>query len=191
MNMKKIPSALLGALLALATAARAEAQVFSPTFQAPYMSNDVGLYVSDFEDELGIEGILRRGMGGYDVGLRLGFAEDALLLGADFRRPLSIAGTAPLGIALTFAGQGALGDANGFGAQAGLSIGHAFRMPELTVTPYIHPRAVVLFGDVEDEGFEPRADFGVDVALRPNFIVRFGANLGRGADYGFGLALRR
>ena len=189
--MNKISSALLGALLALALATSAGAQVFSPTFQAPYMGNDVGLYISDVENELGIEGILRRGMGGYDLGLRLGFAEDAILLGADARTPLNIAGTAPLGIALTFGGQGALGDSNAFGAQAGLSIGHAFRIPELTVTPYIHPRAVLLFGDLEDEGLDARAELGVDVALRPNFILRLGANLGAGADYGFGLALRR
>ncbi|MBD0321530.1 MAG: hypothetical protein ICV87_14435 [Gemmatimonadetes bacterium] len=135
--MKKI-SAVLGALLALA-ASGAQAQVFSPTFQAPYRSNDVGLYISDFEDGLGIEGILRRGMGSYDLGLRLGLVEDAILLGADARSPLSIAGTAPLAIALTFGGQAALGDANVFGAQAGLSIGHAFALPEATITPYIHP----------------------------------------------------
>ena len=189
--MKKISSALLGALLALASATAADAQVFSPTFQAPYMSNDVGLYISDFEDELGIEGILRRGMGSYDLGFRLGLVEDAVLLGIDARNPLSIAGTAPLAIAFTVGGQGALGDANVFGAQAGLSIGAALRAPEVTVTPYVHPRAVVLFGDVVDEGLDVRADLGVDVALRPNFILRLGANLGDGADWGVGLALRR
>lgn len=189
--MNKISSALLGALLALAPAAKADAQVFSPTFQAPYTSSDVGLYISDFEDQLGIEGILRRGMGAYDVGLRLGLVEGALLLGVDARNPLSIAGTAPLGIALTFGGQGAVGISNLFGAQAGLSIGHAFRFPELTVTPYVHPRVVFLSGDPVNEGLGVRADLGVDVALRPNYVLRLGANLGDGADWGIGLALRR
>lgn len=184
--MKKL--ALIAALLTLATSARA--QVFSPTFQAPYSSSDVGLYISDFEDELGIEGILRRGMGTYDLGLRLGLVEDAVLLGADVRSPLSIAGTAPLAIAFTAAGQAALGDGNVFGAQAGLSVGHAFRFPELTATPYVHPRAALLFG-AGDEEFKALADVGLDVALRPNFILRFGANLGDGADWGIGLALRR
>ena len=188
--MKKISSAVLGALLAL-IASGAQAQVFSPTFQAPYQSNDVGLYISDFEAGLGIEGILRRSMGSYDLGLRLGLVEDAILLGVDARNPLSIAGTAPLALALALGGQAALGDANVFGAQVGLSIGHAFVLPELTVTPYIHPRAAVLFGEGEND-FEPLADVGVDVALRPNFIIRFGANLaGEGADFGLGVALRR
>lgn len=188
--MKKISSVVLGALLALA-ASGAHAQVFSPTFQAPYQSNDVGLYISNFEDELGIEGILRRSMGSYDLGLRLGLVEGSILLGVDARNPLSIAGTAPLALALTLGGQAALGDANAFGAQVGLSIGHAFVLPGATVTPYIHPRAAVLFGAGNNE-FEPLADVGVDVALRPNFIVRFGANLtGEPADFGIGLALRR
>ncbi|HEX8360711.1 MAG TPA: hypothetical protein VF613_11400 [Longimicrobium sp.] len=190
MKMKKISFALLGALLALASAPAADAQVFSPTFQAPYMSNDVGLYISDFEDELGIEGILRRGMGSFDLGLRLGLVEDAVLLGIDTRNPLAVAGTAPLALALTLGGQAALGDENVFGAQVGLSIGHAFRTPGATITPYIHPRAALLFGG-DEEDFEALADVGVDVALRPNFILRFGANLAEGADFGIGLALRR
>ncbi len=185
--MKKF--AVIAALLTLA-ATGAQAQVFSPTFQAPYTSNDVGLYISDFEDELGIEGILRRGMGTYDLGLRLGLVEDAVLLGVDARNPLSIAGTAPLAVAFTAAAQAALGDENVFGAQVGLSVGHAFRFPELTVTPYIHPRLALFFGEGDDD-FEPLADLGVDVGLRPNFILRFGANLGDGADWGIGLALRR
>jgi hypothetical protein len=33
---------------------------------------------------------------------------------------------------------------------------------------------------------------GLDVAFRPNFILRFGANLAdQGADWGLGLSLRR
>ncbi len=186
--MKKF--AVIAALLTFA-ATEARAQVFTPTFQAPYTSSDIGVYVSDAGSELGIEGILRRSMGSYDLGLRLGFADDAVLLGADVRNPLSIAGTAPLGIALTLGGQGALGDANIFGAQAGLSVGYAFRSPGLTVTPYIHPRAVLLFGDVADEGLDAQADVGVDVGFAPNLVFRFGANLGDGADWGIGLALRR
>jgi len=189
--MKKHSTVLLAALLTLA-ATTAQAQIFTPTFQSPYRGSDVGLYLSEdvFPGNLGIEGVLRRGMGSYDLGLRLGLTGDALLLGADVRSPLAIAGTAPLAIALTGAGQGAIGESNVFGVQVGLSVGHAFRLPEATVTPYIHPRAAVLFGDAEDN-FEALADLGVDVELRPNFIIRLGANLAEGADFGIGLALRR
>ena len=188
--MKKISSVVLGLVLTVFAASKGHAQVFSPTFQSPYQSSDVGLYISDFESELGIEGILRRNFGTYDLGLRLGIVEDAVLLGVDARNPLTIAGTAPLGVAVTFGGQAALGDSNLFGAQVGLSVGYAFRTPELTVTPYIHPRAALLFNE-DDSDFEALADVGVDVALRPNFILRFGANLAEGADFGIGLAIRR
>lgn len=189
--MNKVLSATVGALLAL-SASSAHAQVFTPTFQSPYQSSDVGVYISDdvFAGELGIEGILRRSMGGYDLGLRLGIVDDAVLVGVDARNPLSIAGTAPLGVAVTFAGQGAFGDGSLFGAQVGLSVGYAFRSPDLTVTPYIHPRAALLFNE-DDSEFEALADVGVDVELRPNFVLRFGANLAEGADFGIGLALRR
>lgn len=189
--MKKLSSVLLAALLTSAASA-AHAQIFTPTFQSPSRSSDIGLYLSEdvFPDNLAIEGILRRNMGNYDLGLRLGLTGDALLLGVDARNPIAIAGTAPLAIALTLAGQGAIGDSNVFGGQVGLSIGHAFRFPEATVTPYVHPRAALLFGDAEDS-FEALADLGVDVELRPNFILRFGANLAEGADFGIGLALRR
>lgn len=189
--MKKLSSVLFAALLTIAAPA-AHAQIFTPSFQSPYQSSDVGLYLSDdvFPGNLGIEGILRRDMGSYDLGLRLGLTGDALLLGVDARNPLAIAGTAPLAIALTLGGQGAIGDGNVFGGQVGLSVGHAFRFPDATVTPYIHPRAAVLFGDADDN-FEALADLGVDVELRPNFIIRFGANLAEGADFGIGLALRR
>ncbi|HEX8430341.1 MAG TPA: hypothetical protein VF625_03600 [Longimicrobium sp.] len=190
--MKRIVLAAVVGVLALASAEPARAQVFTPTFQAPVRGNDIGLYLSDFGGDLAIEGIGRRSLGGYDLGLRLGIADDAVLVGLDTRSPLALAGTAPLDLALTFGGQGALGDANAFGAQVGLSIGHTFAAPELSITPYIHPRAAFYFGDILDEGFHPQADVGLDVAFRPNLILRFGANLAdEGADWGLGLSFRR
>ncbi|HYW07501.1 MAG TPA: hypothetical protein VE913_11120 [Longimicrobium sp.] len=191
--MRKIVFAALFGVLALAAAEPARAQVFTPTFQAPVRGNDIGVYLSDFGGDLAIEGIARRGLGGYDLGLRLGIADEAVLVGLDSRSPLRLAGTTPLDLALTFGGQGALGgDANAFGAQVGVSIGHTFAAPELSITPYIHPRASVFFGDATDEGFHPQADVGLDVAFRSNLILRFGANLAdEGADWGLGLSFRR
>lgn len=188
--MKRIVFAAVA--LALASAEPARAQVFTPTFQAPTRGgSDIGLYISDFGD-IAIEGIARRSVGSYDLGLRLGIADDVILAGLDTRSPLRLAGTAPLDLALTFGGQGVFGDGTAFGAQVGLSVGHTFAAPELSITPYIHPRASVFFGDVIDEGFHPQADVGVDVAFRPNLILRFGANLAdEGADWGLGLSFRR
>jgi len=189
--MKKFVFAAVGAVVVLASAAPAGAQVFTPTFQAPTGGSDIGLYISDFGD-LAIEGIARRSTGGYDLGLRLGIAEDAVLLGLDTRSPLQLAGTAPLDLALTFGGQAALGDVSAFGAQVGLSVGHTFAAPDLSITPYIHPRASFFFGDALDDGFHPQADVGVDVGFNRNLVLRFGANLAdEGADWGLGLSLRR
>lgn len=183
--------AALGAAMLLG--APASAQVFTPTFQAPIQSNDVGIYLVDFGD-LGVEGVLRRNMGGGDLGLRAGFADaddsNIFLLGIDYRSPLSISGTEPLAIAWTLGGQAALGDAEGIGVQGGLSVGYAFRSPELTVTPYIHPR--LAFVNVDDDGdFEVLGDVGLDVAVSRTLELRFGANLGDGADWGIGLAIKR
>ncbi len=64
---------MLGALILALTlpAAPAAGQVFTPSFMGPYLSNDVGVYVSDVgSDALGIEGIWRRNSGGYDLGIR-------------------------------------------------------------------------------------------------------------------------
>jgi hypothetical protein len=182
------------AVMALGGAGEAGAQVFTLPFQAPRISNDVGVYVNDGPGDLAIEGILRRGA----LGLRLGFADvadgGALLAGVDYRRPLGLAGTEPIDLALTLGGQAMLGDADGFGAQVGLSLGYTFTSPELTVTPYLHPRLAVVKIDTgadDDEAeLEAMADLGIDLGFSPNLALRFGANLGEGANWGIGLAWR-
>lgn len=186
--------AAAAAVLAMSAQA-AGAQVFTPTYLAPRVSSDLGVYVSDGPGELAIEGIWRRPLsGGSGLGLRAGFADandgSALLLGIDYRNPLSLAGTAPIDLAFTLGAQGALGDLEGIGAQVGLSIGYTFTAPELTVTPYIHPRLAFIDVDGGGSDFEPLADLGIDVGFAPNLSFRFGANLGDGADWGIGLAWR-
>jgi hypothetical protein len=173
----------------------AGAQVFTPTYLAPRVSSDLGVYVSDGPGDLAVEGIWRRAMaGGSGLGLRLGFADadggSALLAGIDYRNPLSLAGTAPVDLALTLGGQAVLGDGDGFGAQVGLSVGYTFTTPELSVTPYIHPRLAFISVEGGGDDFEPLADVGIDLGFAPNLSFRFGANLGDGADWGLGLAWR-
>ncbi len=184
--MKKIWSAVLGLALALGVAPAAHAQVFSPTFQAPFNSSDVGVYLVDFESELGVEGILRRNQ----LGLRLGVVDGTLLAGIDYRSPLAVS-AAPLSLALTLGGQGAFGDgAEVFGGQVGLSVGGRIVSPGIAVVPYIHPRLAVIAGEGDSE-FKVLADLGVDLDFNRNLSLRFGANLGDGADFGIGLAFKR
>lgn len=197
--MKGLRRGLLGAVAALlAAGGGARAQVFTPTFQGPRASSDVGAYLSDGPGDLAIEGIWRQGFGGANLGLRLGIADTdpdlSLLLGGDLRSPLR-AGTAPLDLALTLGLQAVLGDADGLGAQIGLSLGHTFVAAPFTIAPYIHPRLAILdrLGGPDDEetDLDLLADLGVDFGVSPDLILRLGIAFEQpGAGLGFGIAWR-
>lgn len=194
--MKKLVLSTLATCL-IAGTLPASAQVFTPTYQAPRSSSDVGIYLADGPGDFSLEGILRRGFGGYDLGLRAGIADTpdlSVLLGADLRNPLT-AGTAPIDLAFTAGVQGLIGDVTALGLQAGLSIGHTF-LPAgggFTVTPYIHPRVALVDWGGPDDGFDAEllADLGFDFALRSGLLLRVGVSLSDpGADWGIGLAWR-
>lgn len=176
------------------TAPAVEAQVFTPTFMAPRVSNDVGVYYSDYGN-FALEGILRTGFSGSNVGLRLGVVDpggptdEMISLGAELRSP--IASSAPLDLAFIGGVQALLGDLNAVGVQGGLSLGATFTEPGFAVTPYLAPR-VALFDGGRDSDVEFLLDLGVDVAVSPTLAVRFGAGLGdEQADWGLGVSWRR
>lgn len=193
--MKKV-TFVAAAAAVVALAGQARAQVFTLPFQAPRSTGgDVGIYLSDGPGDLAVEGILRRSLGTSDVGLRLGFADVGngdVLLGVDWRTPLHFQ-TAPIDVALTLGAQGAFGDVDGVGGQVGLSLGHTFASPGVGITPYVHPRLAVVapLVDNADSEVDVLADVGVNFDFAPNLSLRFGANLGNGADFGLGLAWRR
>jgi hypothetical protein len=172
-----------------ASAASAEAQVFTPSYQAPVVMNDVGVYLSDGPGDMALEGIWRNG----PVGLRLGYvdAADGLIsLGGEVRVPL----TAPIDIAFTAGAQGLIGDADALGLQAGLSIGQRFVNPGIALTPYIHPRIALIdsFGQDDDWDTELLAELGVDAEFSQNLILRLSVGLSdETPDVGLGLAWRR
>lgn len=189
MKMTTFRRFLVGAALSFGAlqASAAQAQVFTPTFQSPAMTNDLGVYVSDLSD-LAVEGIWRGG----PLGLRVGIvdADESLLsIGGELRQP--IAAAVPLGLAFTAGAQGLFGDTNAFGVQAGLTAGHTFQAPGFTITPYLHPR-IGLVDDLGPDDFEVKAlaDLGADVGIYPNLIARVDVNLGDGANWGIGLAWR-
>lgn len=198
--MKRMILGLLAIGTAATWAGSAAAQVFTPTFQAPRSSSDLGVYIADGPGEFAIEGILRRDFGGYDIGLRGGFADASgasLLLGADLRNPL-VLGTAPIDLAFTAGIQALLGDGSGLGLQGGLSLGHTF-VPTaggMNLTPYVHPRFAVVDAGGPTSDFEAQllADLGVDVAFATGIVLRVGIALadveGRDAGWGIGLAWR-
>jgi hypothetical protein len=173
------------------TAASAEAQVFTPSYQAPVVMNDVGVYLSDSPGDLALEGIWRSG----PVGLRLGYVdtepEGKLSLGGEIRVPL----TAPIDIAFTAGAQGLIGgDNNALGLQAGLSLGQRFVNPGVALTPYIHPRVALIDAGGTDDDFETEllAELGLDAEFSQNLILRLSVGISDVTpNLGVGLAWRR
>lgn len=192
--MKRIWLVAVMAASAL-TAAPAPAQLFTPTFQAPRSSSDVGIYLSDGPGDLAVEGIFRRGFGGYDLGLRVGIADTddaSLLIGGELRNPLA-AGTAPLDLALTAGAQAMVGGGDALGVQGGLSIGSTLRPGGFTLTPYVHPRIALVnaLGGEDDLELDLLADVGLDFGFRSGLALRIGIAIGEveGPDAGLGVGL--
>lgn len=193
--LRTILSAALAAALIAGGGTEARAQVFTLPFMSPQPESSLGIYLSDYGD-LALEGIGRGNFGGFNLGLRGGIidADDltGLTIGGELRNPLSL-GTAPLDVAFTAGIQALLGDFEGVGVQAGLSVGHTF-VPDtggFRITPYIHPRiAYVDPGDPADGDLEVLADVGFDLDFATNLSLRLGINIGDGADWGIGVAWR-
>lgn len=183
-----LPAAVAG-FVAVATDS-AGAQVFTPSYQAPVVMNDLGVYLSDGPGDMALEGIYRAG----PIGLRVGFvdaADDLLSIGGEFRSPIE---SAPIDVAFTAGAQGLIGDFDAIGVQAGLSIGERFVSPGVALTPYIHPRIALIDGLATDDDFEAEllADLGLDAEFASNLILRLSIGLSDDTpDVGVGLAWRR
>lgn len=193
---RKLVCGIVTLFAALATVESAQAQVFSPTYLAPRVANEVGIYVSDSPGDLTAEGSLRGNFSGTMLGLRAGIADmgdTQLTIGGEILHPLAV-NNAPLAFAVTGAAQALFGDAKWAGFTVGLDVGHTFVSPGLAVTPYIHPR-LGLTGNYGDEGefdADLLADVGVNVDFAPNLSLRLGIGLtGPEANWGFGVAWRR
>lgn len=177
---------------ALMLAGAAEAQIYTPTYQSPRLTNDLGIYANSGPGDWGIEGIWRGG----PLGLRVGYVDlsDGLIsLGVELRSPLQVQG-APLGLAFTGSAQGLVGDDSAFGVQGGLSAGYTFMGQGLAFTPYINPRIALVqdLGPSDDLDVRLLADIGADIEFANNLIFRVGGGLGtHGAEAGFGIAIRR
>jgi hypothetical protein len=187
--MKRVAGLSMMLVAALLVGGTAQAQVFTPTYTSPRLTNDIGVYLNSGPGDLGLEGIWRGGQ----LGLRVGYMDwrgGLISVGGEIRGPVM----APLALAFTLSGQVLAGENTGFGAQGGLTAGHTFMAPGLAITPYIHPRiGVVQMPQANaDTDIRVLADIGVDVEFANNMIFRLGAGLGNTpAALGLGLAVRR
>jgi hypothetical protein len=172
----------------LLSAREASAQVFTPSFMAPGLSSDVGVYLSDGPGSFSVEGIWRRTFGDYDLGLRGGVADTdelSVLFAAEYRNPLDAG--APIDLSVTGAAQGVIGGRSGIGIVAGLSIGESFGGPDVMVTPYLHPRVGIVDGfGARDFELELLADVGIDIRFSPELEFRLGIGIDNNAT-GFGV----
>ncbi|MGD8278899.1 MAG: hypothetical protein PVH00_12760, partial [Gemmatimonadota bacterium] len=195
--------AVLALLALLPTAARGQSWE-SPTFFAPRLSDDIGLYLYDAEDgDLGVMGIWRQS-GRVNLGVRAGFGgasgDRLLLVGAevygmivepDAERPLAIA---------WLAGAGATTDgATVLRIPVGVSAGARLPAGDMVFTPYVHPRIALDYitvdgadgtGSVSDTEFHLDADLGAELEVGPVWRVRVAFTLGDRTAFGFGVAYR-
>ena len=194
--MNRTGFGVLASLAMLITASTAQAQVFTPTFMGPRSGGDVGIYISDQDPgDLAVEGIVRAGFGGFDLGFRGGIVDIGganLTLGGELRNPLTL-GTAPVDLAFTAGVQGILGDVDRLGVQGGLSIGHTLVPGNFTLTPYVHPRLALIDRGAGDDDLEAEllADLGLDFVFRSGLRLRVGIAIDDiGSDWGVGIAWR-
>lgn len=193
--LHKLFTAATVAVLVAGGGTPARAQVFTLPFMSPQTENSLGVYLSDFDD-LALEGIARGDFGGFNLGVRGGIVDanesTGITIGGELRNPLTL-GTDPLDVSFTAGLQALLGDFDDLGLQAGLSVGHTF-VPDaggFRITPYIHPRIAYLDpGGLAEGDIEILADIGFDLDFASNLSLRFGANVGEGADWGIGVAWR-
>ena len=187
------------ALLALfGGAAPAAAQRFTPAFQSPGLRGERGVFVSGGAgpgDGVAVEGLWRRTLGEMDLGVRAGVADvggAALLVGLDYRNPLVIADL-PFDLSVTGAAQGILGSPGGVAIAAGAVGGATLVMPELSVTPYLHPRLALTsgFGDASGAELDLLVEAGAEFAFDAPFRVHLALGFGQGtAGLGLGLTWR-
>lgn len=184
---------LLG-FLGLGMALPLRAQVFTPTYQSPYLGSDLGVYLSSGPGDFAAEAVLRRTFGGYGLGARFGLADvgnAAVVAGVELTAPL--ASLPPLEVNVLAGAQAVVGDDTGVGAHGGVGVGARVPVGTFALVPYGNVRLGLVdpLGPA-DADLDLLADLGVDLELARGFVVRLGFGLGDPtASWGVGFAVRR
>lgn len=172
-----------------ATAGTAAAQSTGmPVFEAPYrafQTHELGASLSDPGPGWGLEGFYRYGVKKFDIGFRLGLADDSqtdtrLLAGVDVRtRVLSASSSFPLDGALTFGLGGDFGSSTIGYIPIGLSLGRRVLLEGSTTSfiPYVHPVLTPTFGDNAGDVLFTLG-LGVDIAFNKSLDLRLNGGIG-------------
>lgn len=177
---------LIAAALLLCGAAPLTAQTTgTPVFMAPsraFRTLEVGGSLSDPGPGWALEGFYRYGYEAFDIGFRAGIrdnGETRALLGVDGRaRVISHSEAFPLDGAVTVGFGGELGDHSIGFIPIGLSLGRRFDLKDsdVSMSPYVHPLLVPIFGDRDD--VEVALGIGVDVRLTKQLDLRVSGAIG-------------
>lgn len=203
----KIREVVVAAALSGVMVTGAAAQSWeSPTYFAPMLHDDIGLYLVDTEgvSSVGMTGIWRQS-GNLNLGVRGGVAPGTFdwLLGVELYGPLDLGPTSPVLLAWIVGAGGAFGggsegaDLTAVRIPAGVSIGLNLDAGGTTIVPYVHPRAAFDLRIASSNGDEDTdsdvnvdVDLGADVLLGERFIFRGGITLGEFNSFGAGIAYR-
>lgn len=184
--------ASLVAILSLGNVDRSAAQIFTPAFGSSSPEAGIGLYAADGPGDIAVEGIVRRRLSDFTGGLRVGFADTqdlTALIGGDLAIPIGLG--APVDLALTGAGQVALGGASGAGIGAGLIVGAQIPLSDLVLEPFIHPRIAFIDGLRGDgDSTDLLAEAGANLGITPNVDLHLVVGIDDDSAWGFGFSWR-
>ncbi|MGH7577984.1 MAG: hypothetical protein ACREM1_23040 [Longimicrobiales bacterium] len=197
---------LAAAISGIAVTGAAAQSWEAPTYFAPRLHDDIGLYLVDTEGSggAGIASIWRQS-GNLNLGVRGGVAPGPFdwMLGVEMYGPLDLGLTSPVALAWIVGAGGLFGgdsrgsDVTAVRIPAGVSVGLNLEAGGATIVPYVHPRAAFDLRIFSTDGEEETdsevnvdVDLGADVLLGGRFIVRGGVTLGDFTTFGAGVAYR-
>lgn len=189
------------ALVAVLSATPAAAQAWdAPSFFSPRPGEDIGVYgFKPQGSDWGISGIWRQ-EGNLNLGVRVGVtADNAVLVGSEFYKPLRLSGSSILVSYMLGAGATFDGDVTEVRIPFGVSIGAELGQGSgMKIIPYVHPRIALDYVNIDlgngaEDSFTEYPfdlDIGADVPLGSQWVIHAGGTVTHGGSYGVGLAYR-
>ncbi len=197
-------AAITVSLAMSAAASSAAAQIFTPSFNAPYRAfaqHEFGGTISFRSGRTGrgalggadatvLEGQYRFGYKTFDVGgrgglvLREGAAENSVIIGVEARtRVITHTEQFPLDGAVIFGAGLDIGGGTRFISPIGLSLGRRLTLEDsnISIIPYVQPTGFLVSSGRETD-FKIGVGFGADFRLSALFDARISVGVGKGPE---------